>query len=231
MTGPSEIHRTIAACMANGNRLIEESYDLEFRQPPSSQYFLCMIAQEEFSKAFVFYLVREGIAQLSKPLLRAVHNHSCKQLVGMIMDYMIMYWDDEEEFYAHLRLDHDAGDRLPNGVGSALEILLYEKIGRWEANDWSWGEDPNYDKEALKVSEGAKDRRKQQALYVGVGQDGRITSTPDTITEDETKAELDRAYRFARFLDEILKDGAPSLRYDKVMAAFKTLFASASGND
>ena len=49
-----------------------------------------MFAQEEFSKAFVFYLVREEIAQLSKPLLRAVHDHSCKHLVGMIMDYMIM---------------------------------------------------------------------------------------------------------------------------------------------
>ena len=225
MIADLDIRRTVFACIANGNRLLEETYDLEFRQPPSSRYFLIMIAQEEFSKAFVFYLVREDIAQLSKPLLRAVHNHSCKHLVGMIMDYMIMHWDDVEEFHSHLCADRDAGDGLPNEVGSALQILRYEKIGRWEAKNWAWGEDPNYEKGALRVSEGVRDRRKQQALYVGVSQDGRVTSTPDSITEQETQTELERAIRFARFLDEILKGEVPSLRYGKVMKAFKTLFA------
>jgi hypothetical protein len=61
------------------------------------------------------------------------------------MDYMIMHWDDIEQAEAMISKDYDLSDDLPNDVGSAMELLRYEKIGKWEAKYWFWAEDPNYD--------------------------------------------------------------------------------------
>ena len=223
------ILKSITACIDNGSRLIDESYDLEFREPPSSQYFLIMIAQEEFAKAFILYLVKERIVPLKPAVLRAINDHTCKQLVGMIMDYMIMHWDDIEELKAAISKDYDLGPRMPEDVGSAMELLRYEKIGRWERNNWVWAEDPNYDKSALHVAEGRKDRRKQDALYVRIGRDGQICSTPNTITENETKSELERAGRYKRFVASLLDGEDKSRRQEKAIQALKALFANFGG--
>lgn len=215
---------TIRACVENGERLLEETYDLEFRQPPSSRFFLTMIAQEEFAKAFILFLVKEGIIAFSSPVRRAINDHACKQLVGMIMDYMIMHWDDIEELKAAIERDHDLGSSLPNDVGSAMELLRYEKIGRWESDNWFWVEDPQYEKSALGIAEGKKDRRKQDALYIRIGRDGRVCSTPRTITEGETLNEFERANRYKNYVESVLNGKASSDRFNKVMAALKTLF-------
>lgn len=180
--------------------------------------------QEEFAKAFILFLVKEDIVLFSPPVLRAINDHACKQLVGMIMDYMIMHWDDIEELKVAISNDYDLGDRLPNDVGSAMELLRYEKIGRWESNNWVWAEDPKYDTSALRIAEGKKDRRKQDALYVRVGRDGRVCSTPQTISEDETRDEFERARRYRSFVDSMLDGKASSHRYDKAMAALKIVF-------
>src|SRR6267142_2513994 len=180
---------TIQACIKNGERLLGESYNLEFEIPPSTQYFLVMTTQEEFAKAFILYLVKETVVPFSAHVLRAINDHACKQLVGIIMDYMIMHWDDIEQCNAMISKDYELGDDLPADVGSAMELLRYEKIGRWEAKNWFWGEDPNYDTSALRIAKGKKDCHKQDALYVRIGHDGRACSTPQTITEGETRGE------------------------------------------
>ena len=216
--------KAIHACIENGERLLEESHDLEFRKPPSSRFFLIMISQEEFAKAFIMFLVKEDIMPLSPPILRAAKDHACKQLVGLIMDYMIMHWDDIEELKVLVSNDCDLGDRLPSDVASAVNLLRHEKIGRWESNTWVWAEEPNYDASALRIAEGKKDRRKQDALYVRFGSDGQVCSTPQAITEEETCDEFERAYRFKNFVNSVLDGGAPSPRYDKVIAVLKILF-------
>jgi hypothetical protein len=63
-------------------------------------------------------------------------DHTCKQLVGMIMDYVIMRWDEVEEMEKLARMDSELGERLPHDVGSAMGILRYEKMGRWDSNNW-----------------------------------------------------------------------------------------------
>ena len=90
--------------------------------------------------------------------------------------------------------------------------------------NWSWCEDPKYDKLALRIADGKKDRRKQDALYVRVGRDGRVCSTPQTISENETYDELERADRFKNLIESMLNDKVSSYRYDKAMAALKILF-------
>lgn len=48
-------HEDVAAsaqlCLDNGDRLLEQKYDLEFREPSSTRFYMAMIAQEEFAKA------------------------------------------------------------------------------------------------------------------------------------------------------------------------------------
>ena len=161
---------------------------------------------------------------MSAQVFRAIGDHACKQLVGMIMDYLIMHWEHLEELSSAIREDYALGEQLPNDIGSAIELLRYEKIGRWEAKNWDWVEDPKYDRSALQIAEGKKDRRKQDALYVRLARDGQVCSTPDTITENETREELDRAYRFNSFVVSALAGSSSSARYDKVIFALKTLF-------
>lgn len=217
---------TIRACLQNGERFLEETYDLEFRDPPASRYFIVMIAQEEFAKAFIIYLIREGAMPFTLSVLRAINDHVCKQLIGIVMDYVIMHWEEIDELRALIKKDFAAGEGLPNDVGSAIDILRYERIGRWEGGTWVWAEEPEYDASALAVANGKRDRRKQDSLYVRVGRDGRVCSMPATITEQETEEELDRARRYRRFMNSLLEEGARSERFQKAMTAISLIFAA-----
>lgn len=220
----ANLTKAIEASLANGSRLLTESYDLEFREPPATRYYLFMIAQEEFAKAFILYLVREGVAPFSAPVRRAMNDHSSKQLIGMIMDYMIMYWETLDELKAEIRADVELGDLLPNDVGSALEILCYEKIGRWAGRNWIWADDPNYDAGAKDVAAGKKDQKKQDALYIRIGRDGRPCSSPAAITKTDAAQELERAVRYRNFVSSATSGGDQSDRFLKVMQALQTLF-------
>ena len=155
-----------------------------------------------------------------------MNDHSCKQLLGMIMDYVIMHWDELDEMKAMIAAEVELGDRFPDDVGSALEMLRYEKIGRWESGVWCWAEDPNYDRAAQDIADGKRDRLKQDALYVRIGKDGQAVSVPDQISIIETKIEEDRAVRYKGLIGSALKGGSPPLRYDKTIKALRALFES-----
>lgn len=220
--------RAANACLENADRLLEETYDLEFRRPLATTYYIAVIAQEEAAKAFLLILIRDGLVPMDRGVRRALNDHACKHLVGMILDYMIMHWDTTEELNALISQDLAVADgRLPNDVGSALEILAYEKIDRWKGNHWAWAEDPGYDDGALRIAEGRKDRRKQDALYVRLGSDGQVSSTPMEITEGETKVELETARRYCGFVNSLVEGtdaGIQAKRVGKVMAAMKVVF-------
>ncbi|MFC6491599.1 AbiV family abortive infection protein [Ancylobacter dichloromethanicus] len=229
----NKLHRAIRASIDNAWRLHEETYDLEFRTPCATRYVLLIIAQEEAAKAFLLYLISEEIVPLTAAVRRAINDHACKHLVGMIMDYMIMHWEEIEELNAIINRDFELGNNLPNDVGSALEILRYEKIGRWTVNNWVWAEDPAYDREALKLADGKRDRRKQDALYVRIGADGQLASTPAVITQTEVATELERASRYINFAEALTtaeeRHGFNKDRFEKVMAALKLLFKPNEG--
>lgn len=216
--------KTATMCFENGVRLLEETYDLEFRKIIATCYYMAKISQEEFAKAFMLLLIRDDVVPFSLPVLRAMNDHSSKQLIGMIMDYMIMHWEELDELKAMIEADSELGDRFPNDVGSALEILRYEKIGRWESAAWCWDEDPKYDRMAQAVADGKRDREKQDALYVRIGRDGRAASLPEHISLSKTKAELERADRYKTLIQSALDGGSQSYRYNKVIAALRLLF-------
>lgn len=230
-----KIGEAINACIENARRLHEETYDLEFRSPPATRYYLLVIAQEEAAKAFLLYLINEQIVSLTRAVRRAINDHACKHLVGMMIDYMIMHWEELDELKTIIAQDAALGENFPNDVGSAIEILRYEKIGRWTANNWAWAEDPKYDKGAMEIADGKRDRRKQDALYVRIGSNGQLASTPKTITALEVSIELDKTARYIRFSEALIateeRHGFDRVRFAKVTAAMRLLFEAAENRE
>lgn len=80
----------------NGWRLLEEIYAHEFSGHYATRFYNAMIAQEEFAKAFTLMLIRDGVIPFTPHVWRAMNDHVCKQLVGMVMEYVIMSWNDED---------------------------------------------------------------------------------------------------------------------------------------
>lgn len=215
---------TIHACLVNGERLCDQSYDLEFRDPPSLQLYVLMIAQEEFAKAFMLFLVQQGIIPFSRPLLRAMNDHACKQLVGLIMDYVIMRWDTLEEAEELIRADADLGDKLPHAIQSAIVLLRFEKIGRWESNSWEWNDEPQFDPATKKTAQGQEDRRKQDALYVRIGGDGRVCLAP-AVTQRDIDENNERASNFRLLIRGLVEGDRNTYRYDRAVSFIQTIFA------
>ncbi len=128
--------------------------------------------------------------------------------------------------------DAELGDLLPDDVGSALEILAYEKIGRWTRNNWVRAENPNYNAAAKKIAKGRQDRCKQDALYVRIGANGRLVSTPYKFKEEDIERELERGRSYDRFVQSavgmIESRMFSEWRYDKIMKALTTIFGGAT---
>jgi len=103
---------------------------------------------------------------------RAIKDHRAKQLVGIVLDDMIMSWDTVAELDAAIQVDIANGEHLPWEVGTAVELLCYEKIGKWMGHMWAWAEDPEYNKLVGNIANGHIDRRKQDSLYVRIGKTG-----------------------------------------------------------
>jgi AbiV family abortive infection protein len=83
------------ACLKNGLRLLSDAEFLELDETPTTAHFLCAIAQEEFAKAFLLALVVRSVIPWDRRLLRASRDHTCKQLLCVVMEYLS---PDFEEF-------------------------------------------------------------------------------------------------------------------------------------
>lgn len=222
-------HRLVAAvraCLSNGRRLLENAQALEFSDSLATPYYLTMIAQEEFAKAFLIALVVRGVIPWDRRLLRAARNHSCKQLLCVVMDYLA---PDTEEFRDRCNavvLRHEL-PQIPPRVTDAINILRHEKIGRWRGGPWVWDEDPEYDADALAVAKGEQDRVKQDALYVRLAADGGVASTPTEVSAETLSTERDRAERLANLAEKVVAgESNLGLDYDEVEECFRVLFTS-----
>lgn len=216
---------SIMACIANGERILDDATQLEFQKPPCTKLALSMIAQEEFAKAFILLLVREDVVPWSPQLLRAMRDHACKQLVGVIIEYIEPEWETIDQLDRIIREDIELGDRLPPRVASAINILRYEKISRWESNDWFWVDEPEYERPILSIAEGKRDRIKQDALYVRLGRDGSVASMPTGVTQAGADQEYARVGQYGRLVSSIVRNGGhESTGYEKVRETLRVLF-------
>ena len=210
--------------ISNAERLLDDARGLEFRKPPTSAWFLALIAQEELAKAFILCLSERRVLPWNQHLLRMLQDHKCKQLICVVMDYLA---PDLDEFLARVNTVtvHRKLPVMPAKVADALNILRHEKIGRWMAGKWFWAENPCYDREAQEIADGKQDKRKQDALYVRLGGDGRVVSTPVKHAHAKLAAEMERADRFRSLLERLVAGVQnPALDWEDVRDAFKLLF-------
>src|SRR5713226_7444405 len=78
-----------AACISNGERLLHDAECLrDFEHPAGTPFALATIAQEEFAKAFLLFLVSKGVITWNPLIYRVTRNHTCKQLLGFVMSYL-----------------------------------------------------------------------------------------------------------------------------------------------
>jgi|APTNR8051073442_1049403.scaffolds.fasta_scaffold00090_12 AbiV family abortive infection protein len=227
MVNKKTFDAAVDTILSNAARLLDDATMLEFSEPPTSAIFLTQIAQEELAKAFLLCLVARGIVPWHQHILRATRDHTCKQLLGIVMDHVN---PTDELFQSRIRaaIDRREFHRFPRKVADAINILRHEKIGRWFSSSWAWAEDPEYDKEALAVAEGKSDKRKQDVLYVRLGVNGAVASTPQTTRGGSLADEMDRAKRF-KSLVESLRDERETSGFDwkDVEETFRLLFSSA----
>lgn len=219
---------TVRACIANGNRLLDEAELLGYEELPSTQYFLSIIAQEEFAKAFLFYLVAAGVVPWSRFILRVTRDHKCKQLLCIVMDFLS---PTTEKFIKRINtaILENTPLKLPPKVTDAINILKHEKIGRWKSKRWVWAQDPEWDAEALDIAEGQLDQQKQDSLYVRLSKTGEVMSTPKKINPKRAKEEFERGRRVGQFIKDLADFKRPvGIEYEKVENAFIALFSEKS---
>lgn len=221
-------------CLENAERLLTEAEMLEFEEPPSTKFFLSIISQEECAKGFLLYLVSLEIVPWNSFISRAARDHRCKQLLGLILDYLgyCGHFDFDDYLAALEKANQENKTHdffFPKKISDALHILRYEKIGRWESSTWFWEEDPIYDKTAQDIAEGIKDREKQQSLYVELSKTGEVASNPKKISLEQVKLEYDRARGFLWFLKRSLDEGHLGSHHQWVMDNFKVLFSEPMG--
>ena len=249
----SHFIKSARACLANGNRLLEDAEMMEFGDPPLSSFFLSAIAQEEFAKGFLLCLVARDVIPWNSLIYRATRDHKCKQLLAIIMEHVI---PDDDEFDRRLEDRHlkyeehgklidalretksieeqkgiwqriaavnESLELLPRSVADSINILR-EKIGRWDS--WfCWAEEPNYDRTAKDVGDGKAEREKQNALYVRLNKNGEVIGVPGGITPESAKYAMDRAKRMGRLVEDLLAGQSGIFDYEKIESAFKAVFA------
>jgi AbiV family abortive infection protein len=244
-------------CLSNGKRLLENIEWLDSASQRSTSFALATIAQEEFAKAFLLILVARSVLKWNSLIYRATRDHKCKQLLGVVMEYLepedflaaSATWhkgheermalldayktssDDREkrEIWERLEALRAKDNLLPAAVADSINIFRHEKIRRWESRNWWWGEPPTYDKKARSVAAGNMDRNKQDSLYVRLGKTGAVVTTPSSCNQDAAAA-VEIAKRFETLIGRLLQypDGR-GFEYEKVENAFKVLFSSDGG--
>lgn len=214
------------SCVENARRLLLDAEYLEYGEPPVTAYFLTRIAQEEIAKAFLLALVVRDVIPWDPRLLRAARDHSCKQLIAIVMTHLT---PNDRQFSEEIKrfLDGRPRAEVPSRVVDAIDILRHEKMGRWTAQRWRWDIEPTYDPVATATADGKADRRKQDALYVRLGRDGSVVSKPGDVTRDELVAERQRDERMIGLTESVLRaEECPALDYDKVAEMFRAVFAT-----
>jgi AbiV family abortive infection protein len=222
-TAAVDLRTAIIEVLRNAERLTDDARLFSDMERSASCYALCILAQEEYAKAFLLHLVDQGAIPWTAEVRRLLHDHSSKQLLAMMMDFLE---PDVDDFLAWLQERSKANNPIPSHVADAMNILRYEKVSR--DGEWSWvsDEDPPCNPEARKIADGKVDKRKQDALYVRIGRNGQVVSNPETVTLADSRAELERTERLGRVLFKTGETHAPlnSVEYQKIFYTFKVMF-------
>jgi AbiV family abortive infection protein len=183
----ADYQNAIRACVANGQRLLEDVEWLRDSDRNPTTLALTILAEEEFAKAFFLYIGDGSIIP---------------------------------------RLDEQCQPdrRIPNDVASAVNLLRYDKIRKWESPHSEGLEPEHYEKET--EQQAAKtDKAKQSAIYVEVSRDGKVSNTPTTITAQQIECERKKCSRLLDLAKQIESGYVLFARdFERLKEAFEIVF-------
>ncbi|MBI1824227.1 MAG: AbiV family abortive infection protein [Nitrospirae bacterium] len=211
----NRLSRGMSACVENGERLHQDAEWLGTDRS-ATIVALCILAQEEFAKAFLLHLVCEGIVPWTDKVRESLRNHRHKQLLGIIMEWLS---PSHDEFIARIRMK--PGDAtLPAHVADAMKLYV-EKVQ--PQGHISCPPAPS-DLIVKSVADGDRDKKKQDALYVRLSENGEVISVPTQVTAEMVDEELERTKRLSDLVRP-LRGGAlaPVLDYDLMVETLSFL--------
>ena len=198
MVDDEAVQKSLRACLRNAKELVDAA-EWSLRGQPSG-LALAMLSQEECAKAFVFALVRDGILPWTAEVRRSLSYHECKNLITIVMEWLSAVNEMRFQETSLREGPSESVQHLPADVAIALNIYRHELIERVPGRGTE--RYPEWDGVARKVAGGKRDRKKQAALYVGIGEDGGVASEPaSTVPEYET--ELTLAKKLMEFAEDV----------------------------
>jgi len=211
----SRLSQAMSACVENGQRLHQDAEWLGSDRSATA-VALCILAQEEFAKAFLLHLVCEGIIPWTAKVRESLRNHKHKQLVGLIMEWLS---PSDDAFSARITME-PGNATLPAHVADAMKLYVEKVLPQGHISCPPAASDPI----AKNVAHGDRDKTKQDALYVRLSEDGEVISVPSPVTAEIVEAELERTKRLSDLVSP-LREGTlgPVLDYDLLVETMSFL--------
>jgi hypothetical protein len=122
---------------------------------------------------------------------------------------------------------------FPPHVADAINIIRHEKIPRERYPEWLWDDGSPCDPQAREIADGKVDELKQNAFYVGIAKDGRVSSVPAVVSKESATAEFERTEQLRGIIRgrggkvEVFN----TVEYSKVSDTFKALFGLMSTDE
>ena len=201
----SHILQAIHTCVENGQRLQQDAELLSMDQSVT-EIALCILAQEEFAKAFILQLIFEGNIPWSAKVRESLHDHKHKQLVGLIMEWLS---PSDDELSARWMAAGSGTSALPMHIAGATKLYVEKISPQGHISCPLAINDPV----VKSIAGGDRDKIKQDAFYVRLSEEGKVISTPSQFTREKIKSERDRTKRLGDLVRP-LRDGSLSLGLD-----------------
>jgi AbiV family abortive infection protein len=147
-------------------------------------YAVAILAQEEFAKAFILCSCALQ-PRWDAEVWKALRDHAPKQAVLEVMERYANWFTQRNSF----ALRHNATALIPMPVPRMPPAA---ELASWLS-----------EVKASVIKQRTIDKSKQEALYVGIGRDGKVSSTP-SCTGDQASAQLQKAATFQLLTDQQL---------------------------
>ena len=215
-----DFKNTALKCWQNGERLLNDAISLSDGDSFPSAFALSIIAQEEFAKSLIFIFIRLKIIPWHPLIKRSLADHTCKQLIGLVIEHLTLLYDDPIEVYS--------GDRIEKSYNTAIDailILRFEKLDKWETSNLFFVVEPGFDRHSKSIFKGKLEKSKQDSLYIRINNLGKIVSDPSEVNYKQAEDMISKAKRYSKAIEYLLKKEEKHLfEFDKIKEAFKIWF-------